>query len=333
LSENERPETPPSSLRVGSKDASTGGDDTEIIFIAGANRSGSTVLDRLLAAPGEAVSAGELRLIWTACTEADSVCGCGSLFKDCEFWNEVLTETFGAPDRVPLDRLLHLQSDIDRYRNIPKFLSPVTPASFKASLSEYGSALQSFIRAIRKVSGRRVIVDSSKSAPQGFILAKESGARVKVIHLVRDGRATSFSWTRRRSAEVAGRNLELPRYPVFQSSRLWLVQNFSAEMLRAKVDDYKRVLYEELAASPRDVLSELERDLGIPVPELTEEGTANLDVNHTVAGNPMRFDSGPVRIRLDEEWRTAMPTNKRHLVTLLTLPLLFRYGYMRPNRS
>ena len=50
-------------------------------------------------------------------------------------------------------------------------------------------------------------------------------------------------------------------------------------------------------------------------------------MNHTVAGNPARHRHGLVPMRLDDEWRTAMPTRDRRLVTAMTYPLLRRYGY------
>jgi len=50
-------------------------------------------------------------------------------------------------------------------------------------------------------------------------------------------------------------------------------------------------------------------------------------VQHTVAGNPVRMRSGPLKLRVDDAWRAAMPAADRRLVTLLTFPLLARYGY------
>jgi hypothetical protein len=48
---------------------------------------------------------------------------------------------------------------------------------------------------------------------------------------------------------------------------------------------------------------------------------------HTVAGNADRMRSGPLTVRLDDAWRTDLPTRSRRLVSALTAPLLARYGY------
>jgi hypothetical protein len=44
-------------------------------------------------------------------------------------------------------------------------------------------------------------------------------------------------------------------------------------------------------------------------------------------GNPMRMDNGPVKLRLDDQWRSSMGPRHRRLVTVMTKPLLRRYGY------
>jgi len=50
-------------------------------------------------------------------------------------------------------------------------------------------------------------------------------------------------------------------------------------------------------------------------------------MNHTVAGNPMRFRVGTIRLTVDDAWRSELPAARRRLVSLLTRPLLVRYGY------
>src|SRR5205823_2083931 len=46
-----------------------------------------------------------------------------------------------------------------------------------------------------------------------------------------------------------------------------------------------------------------------------------LDTSHTVAGNPMRFASGTLRVVADEAWRTRFPTRSRTAVAAVTAPL------------
>jgi hypothetical protein len=46
-----------------------------------------------------------------------------------------------------------------------------------------------------------------------------------------------------------------------------------------------------------------------------------------VSGNPMRFKTGRLDLRLDDAWRREMPHRQAALVTGLTWPLQRWYGY------
>ena len=55
--------------------------------------------------------------------------------------------------------------------------------------------------------------------------------------------------------------------------------------------------------------------------------------NHTVSGNPIRFQNGAMRIQLDEEWKSNIGWLDRQVVNLLTWPFLLRYGYLNDKRD
>lgn len=89
-----------------------------------------------------------------------------------------------------------------------------------------------------------------------------------------------------------------------------------------------RLRYEDFVAAPGESVDRVRAWLGEPGPSpVGADGTVELGGNHAVAGNPVRFTTGPVAIRADDEWRHAMPARHRALVTTVTLPLLGRYGY------
>ncbi len=92
---------------------------------------------------------------------------------------------------------------------------------------------------------------------------------------------------------------------------------------------YRRIRYEDLVGRPRDVVGEILGFLGIGdrgLP-LDEDGGFERVSNHTVAGNPGRFQRGCTRIRADEAWRGEIDARTRAVVTGLTAPSLLRYGY------
>ena len=53
----------------------------------------------------------------------------------------------------------------------------------------------------------------------------------------------------------------------------------------------------------------------------------SLGVDHTVAGNPMRFQHGTFDLKVDEAWTGSMERGQRILATAMTWPLLTAYGY------
>ncbi|NNE94716.1 MAG: sulfotransferase, partial [Acidimicrobiales bacterium] len=48
---------------------------------------------------------------------------------------------------------------------------------------------------------------------------------------------------------------------------------------------------------------------------------------HSAAGNPMRFGSRTVTLRLDDDWRRSMPADQRRLVSTLTAGSRRAFGY------
>jgi hypothetical protein len=75
---------------------------------------------------------------------------------------------------------------------------------------------------------------------------------------------------------------------------------------------------------------------GEPDAELpfVDDRTVELGTNHTVSGNPGRFRTGPVTLRLDDEWVANQAAGDRWATTALALPMLLRYRYpLRPGRG
>jgi hypothetical protein len=114
-----------------------------------------------------------------------------------------------------------------------------------------------------------------------------------------------------------------------QSALQWDLWNGAAAWLWGGSNRYLRVRYEDLAVEPRATLARVAAFAGVSHLELpfTAADQVSAQAVHTVAGNADRMRSGPVTVRLDDAWRTELPTRSRRLVSALTAPLLARYGY------
>jgi hypothetical protein len=185
--------------------------------------------------------------------------------------------------------------------------------------------------AIHDHTGGAVIVDSSNLPGYGMLLGAVGGIDLCVLHLVRDPRGVAHSWNRTRVRDDRGSGAaHMGREGLVKSSLLWNLWNRTTEACwGADPSRYVRVRYEDVVADPRRALEPVMRMLGMPgdaVPA-ARDGVVQMDVCHTVAGNPIRTIAGRVRLTADNEWITSMPRARRAAVAVLTGPRLARYGY------
>jgi hypothetical protein len=302
-----------------------------VLYIAGVGRSGSTLVSCLLGQSESVFAAGELRYLWRRGVIENRLCGCGLPFGDCPTWRTVIAAAGGVPPDVAATDAT--QQRVTRARSLPLFLW--RSRRRQRMLRHELSPLRHVYCSLAQRDGVNVIVDSSKLPTYALALLDLPGLEVDVLHLVRDPRATAFSWQRwRRLPDVAdGRWMQ--RQSPAKSACLWLLWNLVTETLvrRRLRGRYLRIRYEDLVDSPLGTVEDIRRLIGSP-PGATSlsDDTVSLEPTHTVAGNPGRLTQGSLHLVPDVEWVRAMCRRDRWLVTLLTWPLLVRYGYrVRPE--
>jgi UDP-N-acetylglucosamine transferase subunit ALG13 len=309
------------------------GSRVTVLYIGGAGRSGSTLLDRLLGRLPGFVSAGEVVHLWRRGLLEDQLCGCGERFSDCPHWQKVGQLAFDGWGNVAPDPILALQRSADRNRYIPAMSWPRIAPRRASAIEDYGERLSPLYAAIADAADAKVVVDSSKHPSTAFLLARTPGIDLRLVHLVRDPRGVAYSWSRRvRRPEVVDRDEYMPSPGPVRSSFEWLAFNELFEGLRRTGIPSVRVRYEDLA---QDTPLQMGRVLSLASDVVdANHGSEELGlpVAHTVSGNPMRFETGPLTVRVDEEWRQRMSPADRRLVDAIATPLLGRYGYRRSGR-
>lgn len=314
---------------------STANAPTKVIYIMAWGRSGSTLLGNLLGEVDDFFHAGELRTIWEKGLVRGRLCGCGKRVPECEFWQAVMGRAIGEADAKAI---ADAQRSAARLRHAPRLLWGRSENGLPGGngTKAYASSVVSLYRALAETTGTRVIVDSSKREADAALLRLLDGIDPYYVHLVRDPRAVAYSWQRRKPTPEPRR--EMVTYKPSTSTRNWLGLNVTAEAIRRKVgrDRYILVRYEDLATHPRRTLKSIvkmvgERPATLPV---NEDGTVILQPNHTAGGNPGRFRTGSVSLRLDDEWVLQQPRTQRLVATTIAMPLLHRYRYpWRPSRA
>lgn len=303
----------------------------KVLYIAGAGRSGSTILGNILGQYAGLVYMGELRYIWERGLVEDRLCSCGAPFRSCPVWQGIVTSAFGGIDQVDPRRMMRLQLSGTRARHVP--LIPAHRAlgrTIGSRLQEYPDVLSRLYAAVQARTGARVIVDSSKLPTYGYLVGELPNVRLYVLHLLRDPRATAYSWARKKSLPDRRDGGYMQRQGPLKSAMLWGLWNSVAEVLWAKPGEtYLRVRYEDFVRSPRPTIQRI-LDMVGERPDNTpflSDRDVRLQTTHTVAGNPSRFDTGAVQIRADDEWRQRMLPARRVLVGAVTWPLRVRLGY------
>jgi hypothetical protein len=308
----------------------------KVLYIGAIGRSGSTLMERLLGQLPGVCPIGEAVYLWQRGILEGNRCGCGEPFRRCPFWHDVGTAAFGGWEKTDARRVVQLRAAVDRTRFIPLLLAPTLRPSFRWALDEYTSYCRRIYDAVGAVSGREVIIDSSKNASFAFCLRSCTTLDLRVVHAVRDSRAVAYSWTRRVRLPEAIVPRYMPTMAPARAAGQWNYINSALQLLANTGIPTLRVRYEDLVRAPEKVLALIAAFIGLTVRTgqlgfvgADEAGAwADLSVAHTVSGNPMRFKTGRTRICLDDEWRTAMATKDRLTVTALTLPLLRHYGYL-----
>jgi hypothetical protein len=309
-------------------------DVTRVLYVGGLGRSGSTLLDRMLGELPGVTSSGELVHLWQRGVIEDQLCACGESFSACPFWTKVGAEAFGGWDTREVGEAITLQRLVDRNRYLPMVASGATTPAFASRLDRYRELLSKMYAGISSAAGGAIVVDSSKHASTAFVLHGAPNVDLRLIHLVRDARGTAYSWTKEvRRPEVSDREVLMHRHAPWRTAARFDSWNLLLHGLPMVGVPTLFLRYEDLVADPRGQMERIVTFAQLPAEgalDFIEDDAVTLGVPHSVSGNPMRFRTGRIPVRIDDEWRRALPPSERAKVTAIALPLLAPYGYLKP---
>ncbi len=246
----------------------------QVIYISSSGHSGSTLLDMMLGNASYAESLGEAFLLGFE-LERNAPCTCGVPVRQCELWGRVLSryaERTGR-SRTTIDLgwmpIHSSSSSFERslYAARRKLSHGLRFGELRAGLKSplvsgktYREGLKRTYELyddVARITGKRLLVNSSKS----YLLAVDQylayGSRVKVINLIRDGRAVYASFLRH-------------GFSADQSVKAWQYHYERALPLFKRFVDPAAILdvrYEDLAANPERTLERITEFLGVPFEE------------------------------------------------------------------
>lgn len=301
----------------------------KVLYILGRGRGGSTILGNVLGEVSGFFCAGESRTFWDPVVKRDGACGCGLPVSACPVWSRVLDELRD----IAVEEAARRQHAVVQEKRLLKLLRHSDAAFRWDEVDRFKQIQRRFYTAVSEVTASDVIVDTSKRPSYAAALRGLPGVDLRIVHLIRDPRASAHSWQSRRYDSVAGG--EVRRRNALDSTLRWDLLNLEAEILLRRVgpEQLLQMRYEDFATAPLDAvrrimgfIEEEERDLPFQTPD-----KLSLGVNHTIAGNPSRFTTGELTIQDRAEWRENQAPRSRWASTIAALPLLKRYGYpLRP---
>jgi hypothetical protein len=303
---------------------------TKVVYIMGHGFSGSTLLTFLLGTHPKIATIGELGiapLSKEGLRPEDYLCSCHTPVRECGFWQRVSREMKERGHEfdiweADLDFRAHsggLADVILRAVQRGPVLEAARDAALRVipparrELSRVLSRIGSLMEIVTGIKGCDTFVDASKRPERATLMRRAGFDDMWVIHLVRDGRAVSWS-----SMKNLGVGPE-------EAARSWIADNHASEQARRyfPAGRWMTLRYEDLCADPLATLERIYGFIGVPA----KNGVNNFrEADHHIIGNRMRLSSTS-EIRLDESWKQALTDEQKALIEKLVGTTNRRYGY------
>lgn len=298
----------------------------KVLFIAGFERSGSTIINRVLGQIHGFIAWGELRDIWEHGKIENRTCTCGASFNNCKAWSQILDEEFENTLGITAHQMLQLKKET-REAVLLKSLSPFGKFVVSNAPIKYLQGLENLYRAIQTTTNSRVIVDSTKASWYGYILGQLPSIDLHTLHIVRDPRGVCYSLQKRKARGEP----ECQWYNPLHASLTWNIKNLGIErLLNLGSKRYLRMRYEDFMMFPEASVKSMLNLVDEPQAKLpfVNPSTVQMGLDHIITGSPSsRSDTGEVQLRADDKWKQKLTSLDKSVITHITLPLLKKYGY------
>ena len=297
----------------------------KIIYVAGYGRSGSTLLDMMLASHPAVFGAGEMSTICRHVWPNDEFCACHNRVRACPLWSGVMDEWLaGGVDPAAHARL---------QQKIEPVIAPARTLG-RAAARQYGDQTLALFGITAAHRGQPVLLDSSKSPGRALALATaaaDAGVDFRAIHLVRDPRAVAHSMSKPMKIDTqAGVQKQIRAHPAWRTALRWNYVNAGAEALLARLPPGHglRLRYEHLVAHPEQALHTVGAATGLDLDAMARAiaGGGPIAAGHQVAGSRIRM-SGPMALQPDLHWLHRMTPRARAQVERVSGARMLRYGY------
>ncbi len=294
----------------------------------GSGLSGSTLLNIILGMHPKIYGSGEIDNI-NKFGKRDYKCSCEIQVVNCSFWSKIVAEYI---KKLGDKKFSQYQNDIhffENFKSVFAWLNVLLGFPFHTKRkNEYMQSAYEFYKTTLNETGKSIIIDASKNPLRALVLSKNKHIDLKLIHLVRDGRAVAWAIERNKKKSGIARK-------ILRTVWFWAGVNWQAD-------------FTKLLARTPTVFVKLENIVGNPKVALDKVGTAlNLDLKgvseiisdefkipqtHVIGGSLVRFKE-KIKIVPRNDWMTKLSSRKQRNFSLFAWISMLKYGYSIQRRK
>lgn len=279
-----------------------------IIYIAGPQRTGSTLIGRILAQAVGGCFVGESWYLYGRGIRENRLCGCGEPFSECRYWQGVLARS--AEAGVDLrDRAEEYEHALSKMLRTRYMLTPWARARVRRRIAKderLVAATACLFEGIAAAGPVDTIVDTSKNPAYMQLLAQLPNVKLHVLHLSRSPMDVAAAWRRRPLQRDVLSDTKALRgtYSRPKSHAMWLSWTVATRAIGPRIAHgrYAKLTYEDFIGEPEGQLSRVLSELCVepstrPAKVLQKLPWVHLPPSHSVSGNPNRLDKGAVKVK------------------------------------
>ena len=295
----------------------------KVLYFAGSGRSGSTILNIILGNHPQIFGGGELQNMGQVYNDS-KICSCQNVLVNCEFWSAVVNDWFS---KVEEDNTASGFKRWSKFEGVFSFRSWFKMyfgiGEKDAEFKKYQKSTSEFLRAVQQHSKKEVLVDISKNPLRAWALEKNPDIDLRMVQLVRDGRAVT--WSLKRTAERQNR-----KRPTWRAAMFWALINRMTNLVRSKVEHKTLVRYEDFIENPRKILNQIGEMAEIDFTDIINkiENNDDFTIEHVMAGNGIRkADTIKFETTKTDGWIKKLKPSSKTLFKILSYNSLRKFNY------
>ena len=298
----------------------------KLVYLTGMWRSGGTVLGRILDCSKQIIFVGNLKDFWRKGLKRNNKCSCGERFENCSFWKEVTKEyrkSFPSDNFEELNKKFQQIEKWSNFFELKKIVLNKKESFLKPALYKYTEHNEKLYKIISNLSGKKIIVDSSRNTGRLLALSLINNLELFPINIIRDPRGVLNSLI----------NKDISNYKEIRHSSIlnllqWNIKNYFSVDIMKKLNTSggMYVLYKNFSSCSSELVEKLKTIFNCELNYNLDNGKFSIivETGHLFSGNRKRHTSGKITIKEDIEWKEELSLLHKALTFIISLPL-FKY--------